>query len=181
VTLFRKISFYFIFQSSSQILLGQTTDEHEGANGSNQLVWLFFHCLCTIIFSCFSPFVHSHYHSHIQAFLHMHSFILPLLVFKPSRLQLSCSALAFSLAGSRLQHWLELSRHADVFLLLTDDALDAGRQPAGVPGKHDAVAVVAAAIFLQGAAGVGDGVIVVVGVDHPVVVTWLERKEEVSQ
>ncbi|TNN71372.1 hypothetical protein EYF80_018450 [Liparis tanakae] len=56
--------------------------------------------------------------------------------------------------GSRLQHWLKLSGHADVFLFLTDDALDGGRQTAGVPGKHDAVAVVAAAIFLQGAAGI---------------------------
>lgn len=75
-------------------------------------------------------------------------------------------------AGSGLQDGLELSRHADLVLLLTDDALDGGGQAAGVPGEDEGVAVLAGAVLLQGAAGVGDGVVVVVGVDHPVVVTW---------
>lgn len=78
-------------------------------------------------------------------------------------------------AGSRLQDGLELSRHADLVLFLTDDALDGGGQAAGVPGEDEGVAVLAGAVLLQGAAGVGDGVVVVVGVDHPVVVTWLGR------
>lgn len=84
----------------------------------------------------------------------------------------------FSLAGPRLQDRLKLSGHADVLLFLTDNALDGGGQATGVPGEDKGVAVLAAAILLQGAAGVGDGVVVVVGVNHPVVVTWFDRKGE---
>lgn len=90
------------------------------------------------------------------------------------------SFLFFSLAGSRLQYRLKLSGHADVFLLLADDTLDGRRQATGVSGKHEGIAIVTAAIVFQGAAGIGDGVVVVVGVNHPVVVTWLDRKGEVS-
>lgn len=82
------------------------------------------------------------------------------------------------LAGSRLQHGLELSRHAYVFLLLAHNTLDGGRQAAGVPGEDQGVAVLAAAVLLQCAAGVGDGVVVIVGVDHPVVVAWPDRQRE---
>lgn len=111
----------------------------------------------------------------------------PVLALKPPRLQLagtlSCSPhsvfLSFSLAGSRLQDRLKLSGHADLLLFLTHNALDGGRQATGVPGEDERVAVFAAAIIVQGAAGVGDGVVVVVCVNHPVVVTWLERKGEV--
>lgn len=78
----------------------------------------------------------------------------------------------FSLAGSRLQHRLELPGHADVILLLTDHALDGGREASGVPGEDEGITVLTAAILLLGAAGVGDGIVVIVGVNHPVVVTW---------
>lgn len=70
-----------------------------------------------------------------------------------------------------MQDRLELSGHADVILLLADDALDGGRKATGVPGEDEGVAVLTAAVIFQGAAGVGDGVVVVVGVNHPVVVT----------
>lgn len=83
-------------------------------------------------------------------------------------------------AGAGLQDGLELSRHADLILFLTDDALDGGGQAAGVPGEDEGVAVLAGAVLLQGAAGVGDGVVVVVGVNHPVVVTWTGRDGGVS-
>lgn len=81
-----------------------------------------------------------------------------------------------SLAGSGLQHGLELSCHADFLLLLAHNALDGGRQATGVPGEDQGVAVLAAAVLLQRAAGVGDGVVVVVGVDHPVVVAWSGKR-----
>ena len=68
---------------------------------------------------------------------------------------------------------MKLSSHADFLLFLTDSALDGGGQAAGVPGEDKGIAVLAAAILLQGAAGVSDGVVVIVGVDHPVVVTWI--------
>ncbi len=76
---------------------------------------------------------------------------------------------------------MELSSHADILLFLTDDALDGGWQAAGVPGEDKGIAVLAAAVLLQGAAGIGDGVVVVVGVNHPVVVTWLDRHGGVSE
>lgn len=76
---------------------------------------------------------------------------------------------------------MKLPSHADIFLFLTDDALDGGRQATGVSGEDEGVAVLAAAVVLQGAAGVGDGIVVVVCVDHPVVVTCLGRKGEVGE
>lgn len=97
----------------------------------------------------------------------------PLLAFEPLRLHPISPP---SSAGSGLQDGLKLSGHADILLLLTDGALDGGRQAPGVPGEDESVAVLAAAVVLQGAAGVGDGVVFVVGVDHPVVVAWLDRK-----
>lgn len=112
----------------------------------------------------------------------------PLLLFKPLRLQpaglLSSPALLppSPLAGSGLQDGLKLPGHADVLLLLTDDALDGGRQAPGVPGEDQGIAVLAASVVLQGAAGVGDGVVVVVGVDHPVVVAWwMETRDSLGR
>lgn len=108
--------------------------------------------------------------------------------FKPLRLHpvwlssaLPLYSLFPSLAGSGLQDGLKLSGHADIILFLTDDALDGGRQAPGVPGEDKGVAVLAAAVVLQGAAGVGDGVVVIVGVNHPVVVAWLDREGEVRE
>lgn len=75
-----------------------------------------------------------------------------------------------------MQHRLKLSRHADLILFLTDHALDGGRQATWVPGENKGIAVLATAIIFEGAAGVGDGIVVIVGVDHPVVVAWLERR-----
>lgn len=73
---------------------------------------------------------------------------------------------------TRLQHGLELAGHADLLLLLADDPLDGWGQATGVTREDQGVAVVAAAIVLQGTAGIGDGVVVVVGVNDPVVVTF---------
>ena len=110
---------------------------------------------------CICPFTLSHSHS-----------------FSPPRSLSASHSLSLSLAGSRLQNRLELSGQADVILFLTDDALDGWRQATGVPGEDDGVAVIAATIFLHGAAGVGDGVVVIVGVDHPVVVTCFKKGKE---
>lgn len=125
------------------------------------------------------------YHSHRFSFSHMNtlspSFSL-LRAVSPPGLQLagthSCSPASLSdcLASSRLQHRLELAVHANLLLFLTDDALDGGRQASGAPGKDKSVAVLAAAVLFQSAAGVGDGIVVIVGVNHPVVVTWLDKK-----
>ena len=92
---------------------------------------------------------------------------------------LTVFSLSLSLAGSRLQDGLKLSSHADILLFLTHDTLDGRRQAPGVPGEDEGVAIFAAAILFQGAAGVGDGVVVVVGVDYPVVVAWLAGKGDV--
>lgn len=130
----------------------------------------------------FTPHYHSHIHNNISD---IHPLTLPSSFLLSSHLD--CSELApktplclsllcffFFLASSRLQDRLELSGHADVILFLTHNALDGGGQATGVSGEDEGVAVFAAAVFLQGAAGVGDGVVVVVGVNHPVVVTWSE-------
>ncbi|KAG7223928.1 hypothetical protein INR49_015184 [Caranx melampygus] len=71
-----------------------------------------------------------------------------------------CDKVIFD-ASSRLQDRLELSGHADILLFLTHDALNGGGQATGVPGEDEGIAVFAAAIFFQGAAGIGDGVVVV--------------------
>lgn len=71
-----------------------------------------------------------------------------------------------------LQHRLELSGHADFLLFLADHSLDGRGEATGVAGEDQGVAVVAASIVLQGAAGIGDGVVVIVGINDPVVVTW---------
>lgn len=75
---------------------------------------------------------------------------------------------------------MKLPCHADIVLFLTNDALDGRRQAAWVPGENKGVAILATAIILQSAAGIGDGIVVIVGVNHPVVVTWLERKGEIT-
>lgn len=100
----------------------------------------------------------------------MHSLILPLLV--------AGTVSSLCLAGSRLQDGLELSSHADVVLFLTDNALNGRRQATGVPGEDKGVAVIAAAIFFQGTAGIGDGVVVIVSVNHPVVVALFGKIRE---
>lgn len=127
-----------------------------------------------------------HISCHTFTFSHVHSLILHVLDIELARLQLagtlSCSlcSLSSSSAGSRLQDRLKLSSHADFILFLTDHALDGRGQATWVPGEYKGVAILAAAIVLQSAAGVGDGIVVIVGVDHPVVVTLLERKGEMT-
>lgn len=79
-----------------------------------------------------------------------------------------------------LQHRLEISSHADLLLLLADEFLDGGREAAGVTWEDQRVAVLAAPVVLHAAAGVGEGVVVIVGVNDPVVVTWQSQEEEVS-
>lgn len=70
-----------------------------------------------------------------------------------------------------LQDGLELAGHADLLLLLADNALDGRGQATGVAGEDQGIAVLAGAIVLQGAAGIGDGIVVIVGVNDPVVIT----------
>lgn len=67
---------------------------------------------------------------------------------------------------------MELTRHADFLLFLAHDSLDRRWEAAGVAGEDQGVAVLATSVLLQAAAGVGDGVVIVVGVNDPVVVTW---------
>ena len=64
-----------------------------------------------------------------------------------------------------------VSHHAELLLLLPHEPLDGRGHAAGVTGEDQGVAVITAPVLLQRAAGVGDGVVVVVRVDHPVVVT----------
>lgn len=51
------------------------------------------------------------------------------------------------------------------------NALDGWGQAAGVTGEHQGIAVITGAIIFQCAACIGDGVVVIVCVDDPVVVT----------
>ena len=156
--------FYFIFHSlkrhrNRDIFIAQTMDGQR--------------FLCHLMFFLFSIFF-------FFLTLCIHPFILHIITLTRTLSVFSLSALftpSFSLAGSGLQDGLELSGHADVLLLLTDDALDGWWQATGVPGEDEGIAVLAAAVLFQGAAGVGDGVVVIVGVDHPIVVTWLDKKK----
>ena len=90
---------------------------------------------------------------------------------KPSAPRSLCQLHVMDGEHTGLQHRLELSSHADLLLLLADEFLDGGREAAGVTREDQGVAVLAASIVLHAAAGVGDGVVVIVGVNDPVVVT----------
>ena len=79
-----------------------------------------------------------------------------------------------------LQHRLELSSHADFLLFLADDSLDGRWEATGVAGEDQGIAVLTASILLQGAASIGDGIVVIVCVNDPIVVTWKSREQEVS-
>lgn len=81
------------------------------------------------------------------------------------------------LRRTRLQHGLELTSHADLVLFLAHDALDRGGQATGVAWEYESVAVITCAVVLQGAASVGDSVVVVIGVNDPVVVTCMDNKQ----
>lgn len=70
-----------------------------------------------------------------------------------------------------LKHGLELSGHADFLLFLPDDSLDGWWKATGVAREDQRVAVLAASVLPQCATGIGDGVVVVVCVNDPVVVT----------
>lgn len=59
---------------------------------------------------------------------------------------------------------------AQLRLLLLDDALVLGPQAGQVAREYEGVAVQTRAIVVDVSAGVVDGVVVIVGVDHPVVV-----------
>lgn len=74
-----------------------------------------------------------------------------------------------------MQDGFELSRQADFLLFLPHNALDGWGQAAGVTGEHNGVAVITGAVVFQCAACVGDGVVVIVGVDDPVVVTCVNE------
>ena len=72
---------------------------------------------------------------------------------------------------TRLQHGLKLSGHADLFLLGANAPLDGWWQATGVTGEYQGVSILTASIVLQGTASICDGIVVIVGVNHPVVVT----------
>lgn len=59
---------------------------------------------------------------------------------------------------------------ADVYLLLLDDGLILGPQAGQVAREYKGVAVQTSAVVVHLSAGVVDGVVVIVGVDHPVVI-----------
>lgn len=79
-----------------------------------------------------------------------------------------------------LQYRLELSGHAYFLLFLAHDSLDGRREATGVAGEDQGIAVFAASILLQSAAGIGDGVVVIVCVNDPVVVTYKSRQKDVN-
>lgn len=75
------------------------------------------------------------------------------------------------LLHTSLKHGLELSSHADFLLFLPDDSLDGWREAAGVAREDQCVAILTASVLSQCTTGIGDGVVVVVCVNYPVVVT----------
>lgn len=62
------------------------------------------------------------------------------------------------------------AQQTELDLLLGDDGLVLGPQAAGLTGEYQRVAVNAGAVAVYQSARVVDGVVVVVGVDHPVVI-----------
>lgn len=76
--------------------------------------------------------------------------------------------------------------HASVFaevaehrLLLGGDVLVLRPQASRMAGEDEGVAVQACAVRVHQSAGVVDGVVFIVGVDHPVVVIWEGRERRV--
>lgn len=63
-------------------------------------------------------------------------------------------------------------QQAELRLLLDDDFDVLLPQTSGMTREHEGVAVQAGAVAVYHPAGVVDGVVVVVGGDHPVVVIW---------
>ena len=63
-------------------------------------------------------------------------------------------------------------QQAELRLLLDDDFDVLRPQAGGMAREHEGVAVQAGAVAVHHSAGVVDGVVVVVGGDHPVVVIW---------
>lgn len=62
------------------------------------------------------------------------------------------------------------AQEADLLFLLGDNLLVLGPQSLGVTGEDEGITVQAGAVIVDLSAGVVDGVVVVVGVDHPMVV-----------
>lgn len=76
-----------------------------------------------------------------------------------ARLTIVCNASVFA-------------QKAEVQLLLVDDALVLRPQTGRVTGEYEGVAVQAGAVLVYQSAGVVDGVVIVVGVDDPVLIIW---------
>lgn len=70
------------------------------------------------------------------------------------------------------------AQQADVLFLLGDDALVLRPQALFAAGEDEGVAVYASAVVSHLSAGVVDGVVVIVGVNHPMVVIWVQRQGE---
>lgn len=62
------------------------------------------------------------------------------------------------------------AEQAEIHFLLGDDGLVLGPQTSWMTGEYEGVAVEASAVTVGQSAGVVDGVVVVVSVDHPVVI-----------
>lgn len=69
---------------------------------------------------------------------------------------------------------------AEFRLLLLDDALVLGPQARWVAREDEGVAVQTRAVVVHMSAGVVDGVVVIVGVDHPVVVVCERERTSVK-
>ena len=70
------------------------------------------------------------------------------------------------------------AQEAEVLFLLGDDLLVLGPQSGGVAREDEGVPVQAGAVIVQLPAGVVDGVVVVVGVNHPVVVVCTQSTQK---
>lgn len=69
------------------------------------------------------------------------------------------------------------AQQAEVRLLLDDFALVLRPQADGMTGEYEGVAVQAGAVRVYLSAGVVDGVVLIVGVNHPMVIVCERRRE----
>ena len=68
------------------------------------------------------------------------------------------------------------AEEADLLFLVCDNLLVLGPQASGVTGEDEGVSVQAGAVQVNLSAGVVDGVVVVVGVNDPVVIVYVEER-----
>lgn len=68
------------------------------------------------------------------------------------------------------------AEEADLLFLVCDNLLVFGPQAGGVTGEDEGVSVQAGAVQVNLSAGVVDGVVVIVGVNDPVVIVYVEER-----